>query len=170
MDIDRIYTDIGQLTDINVVQVKVRWHLYVRALVVASLLSLICSITHADRSELIPIVLNIKAKAAKKEKLVMGGQYFSLEQFHGLTAADAEEWIQMAFDKIDDPKLLIEKVDGVERLCGLSEAIQGRSSRAMARIDPVCVLQTEWALGRHTNVLGYFAVLACRAGRSMYAH
>src|SRR5215471_19197215 len=100
MDIDRIYTDIGQLTDINVVQFKVRWHLYVRALVVASLLSLICSITHADSSELIPIVLNIKAKAAKKEKLVKGGQYFSLEQFHGLTAADAEEWIQMAFDKI----------------------------------------------------------------------
>jgi len=88
--------------------------LYVRALVVASLLSLICSLTHADTPELIPIVLNIKAKAAKKEKLLKGGQYFSLEQFHTLTAADAEEWIQVAFEKIEDPKLLIEKVDGVE--------------------------------------------------------
>ena len=88
--------------------------MYVRALVGASLLFLIYSLTRADTLELIPIVLNIKAKAAKKEKLVKGGQYFSLEQFHSLTEADAEEWIQVAFEKIEDPKLLIEKVDGVE--------------------------------------------------------
>jgi len=79
-----------------------------------SLLSFFCASTGAGTNQLIPIVLNVKAKAAKKEDLVKGGRYFSAEQFQGLTTAEAEEWIQVAFERIDNSDLLMERVEGVE--------------------------------------------------------
>ena len=85
-----------------------------RTLIAMPLLCLLFVSTQAGAGDLVPIVLSIKSKAAKKEGMVYGGQYFSADQFQNLTTAEAEEWIQVAFERIEDPKLLIEKVVGVE--------------------------------------------------------
>jgi hypothetical protein len=79
-----------------------------------SLLCLVFASTHADTGELVPVVLSIKSKAAKRESLVNRGEHFAAEQFQNLTAAEAEEWIHVAFERVEDPKLLLEQVVGAE--------------------------------------------------------
>jgi len=93
---------------------EVGWRVQLRTLIATTLLCFVFANTGAFAGELVPIVLSIKLKAAKKESLLNGGQYFSAEQFQYLTSAQAEELIQIAFERVENPKLLIEKVVGAE--------------------------------------------------------
>ena len=101
--------------------------MYLRAVIATTLLCFAFASSHAAAGELVQLVLSIKSKAAKNVGLANGGRYFSAEQFHTLTTAEAEEWIQVATVVIEAGEL--------------------RSSRGQSRLG-------EFLLELHSRYLG----------------